>query len=149
MLYYLPHIKLKMDIDDVPNSGQPMSAGKKPPKAPMILAITDCAANHAKFVIVMEPDPHKNSTTYPDINELSTLMSNMKVNGNSARTNALMASAETMGMIEQYGSVTDMSITRSTCCFCQIRREQCSHGDRSLSQACHLHPIQSDQPAFG
>jgi hypothetical protein len=30
MLYYLPRIKLKMDIDDVPDSGQPMSTGKKP-----------------------------------------------------------------------------------------------------------------------
>jgi hypothetical protein len=30
MLYYFPHIKLKMDIDDVPDGGQPMSAGKKP-----------------------------------------------------------------------------------------------------------------------
>jgi hypothetical protein len=29
MLYYLPHIKLKMDIDDVPDSGQPMSLSKK------------------------------------------------------------------------------------------------------------------------
>jgi hypothetical protein len=31
MLYYLPHIKLKMDINDVPDSGQPMSTGKKLP----------------------------------------------------------------------------------------------------------------------
>jgi hypothetical protein len=29
MLYYLPHIKLKMDIDDVPDSSQPMSTGNK------------------------------------------------------------------------------------------------------------------------
>jgi hypothetical protein len=71
MLYYLPHIKLKMDIDDAPNSGQPMSTGKKPlakrkPKVlpDELLTITDCAASHAKFVIVTEPDPHKNSATY-------------------------------------------------------------------------------------
>jgi hypothetical protein len=71
MLYYLPHLKLKMDIDDVPNSGQPMSAAKKPPakQKPKVLpnellAITDCAASHAEFVIVTEPDPHKNSMTY-------------------------------------------------------------------------------------
>jgi hypothetical protein len=62
MLYYLPHIKLKMDID-VPDGGQPMSTGKEPP-APKVLsdellAITDCAANHGKFVIVTEPDPTK------------------------------------------------------------------------------------------
>jgi hypothetical protein len=50
MLYYLPHIKLKMDIDDVPDSGQPMSTGKKLPakQKPKVLpdallAITDCA----------------------------------------------------------------------------------------------------------
>jgi hypothetical protein len=29
MLYDLPHIKLKMDIDDVPDSGQPVSSGMK------------------------------------------------------------------------------------------------------------------------
>jgi hypothetical protein len=51
-----------MDIDDVPNSGQPMSLGKKPPakQKPKVLpdellAITNCAANHAKFVIVTDP----------------------------------------------------------------------------------------------
>jgi hypothetical protein len=71
MLYYLPHIKLKMDINDVPDSGQPMSVGKtllakrKPEVLPdELLAITD---NHAKFVIVTEPDPHKNSTTYGQV----------------------------------------------------------------------------------
>jgi hypothetical protein len=60
-----------MDIDDVPHSGQPMSASKKLPakRKPKVLpdellSITDCAANHAKFVIVTEPDPHKNNTTY-------------------------------------------------------------------------------------
>jgi hypothetical protein len=54
MLYYLPHIKLKMDIDDVPDSSQPMSMGKKllakqkPKVLPNeLLVITDCAANHA------------------------------------------------------------------------------------------------------
>jgi hypothetical protein len=64
-------IKLKMDIVDVPNSGQPMSTGKKMPAKRKtkvlpneLLAITGCAASHAKFVIVTEPDPHKNSTTY-------------------------------------------------------------------------------------
>jgi hypothetical protein len=48
-----------------------MSTGKKPPakQKPKVLpdellAILDCAANHAKFVIGTEPDPHKNSTTY-------------------------------------------------------------------------------------
>jgi hypothetical protein len=58
MLYYLPHIKLKMDINDVPNSGQPMSSGKKllaKQKAKVLpdelLVIMDCAENHAKFVI--------------------------------------------------------------------------------------------------
>jgi hypothetical protein len=69
MLYYLPHIKLIMDID-VPDSGQPMSSGKKlklktkgqSPNEPLV--IMDCVANHAKFVIMTEPDPHKNSATY-------------------------------------------------------------------------------------
>jgi hypothetical protein len=51
MLYYLPHRKLKMDIDGAPNRGQPVSTGKKPPakRKPKVLpdellAITDCAA---------------------------------------------------------------------------------------------------------
>jgi hypothetical protein len=30
----------------------------------MLYSPTDCAANHAKFVMMMEPDPHKNSATY-------------------------------------------------------------------------------------
>jgi hypothetical protein len=54
---------------------------------------------------------------FAGIDELSTSMSNVNVNGDSARTNALMASAETLGTIEQYGSATDMSITSSTLSF--------------------------------
>jgi hypothetical protein len=37
MLYYLPHIKLQMDIDDVPDSGQPrknLLAKQKPKVLP-------------------------------------------------------------------------------------------------------------------
>jgi hypothetical protein len=44
MLYYLPDIKLKMDIDDVPDNGQPMSTGPKVLPDELVV-ITDCAAS--------------------------------------------------------------------------------------------------------
>jgi hypothetical protein len=67
MLYYLPNIKLIMDINDVclqARNFRQNSWQNERPKSCLILVITDCAANHAKFVIMMEPDPHKNSATY-------------------------------------------------------------------------------------
>jgi hypothetical protein len=64
-----------MDINDVPDSGQLMALAKKllaknPAKRKAkvlpdeLLVIVDCPANHAKFIIMTEPNPHKNSTTY-------------------------------------------------------------------------------------